>query len=634
MTSAWVGLVRVCYGLWRLRSLARRAVAAAAGSVMLACAGIAMAQDFSDPDYGSEVATCREALRADVDEARGACDALLQSDEVTREGKTRIQLDYASLAITRGEFAEAERYLDDALLDNDILRQKNIYRYHLLRMKSLIHLRQDQFEQALPYTREALSVALAMQRGHSIATSYNDLGAIYLETGRYTEALANLQKALQELEKTENYYSTGLTLANIANVYRDLDDPESSVEYLMRSIDAHGRNLARNPDDAYGIRALGQVREDLGITYTHMGLYPSARKALSKAFDTFSEADWHPDQIRVLAALADVEVASGNARAALRLLEQALEMEQALLPKRSVEIRRALVASYQLQEDLERARHYAREGLELARASGQSPDELYFLEQLMTIAIGRGDARDALAHQQAYFALYRQSLEERYQSRIAELQNAIEVRQQARSISALKDERESLQRSVKIQRWLIGGAGVIVLLLLAIIVLVLRQRAAQRAYLSREIALHRQEFDADDGAVDNDESDESEAGENEPDNGNTVGAADSFAAALVGLMCSCVEIWEQASGETRIELAEKSRAWQVTVDNGRLRTRTMDRYCDLKKLPKVPRWRQVVRTCRYILINCDLSAAQRQRLNDELERVFAIQRSQALRDEA
>lgn len=634
MTSAFVELGNACYGLWRRGSLAHRLVAVAAGSVMLSCAGIAMAQDFSDPDYGSEVAMCREALRADAAEARGACDALLQSDEVTREGKTRIQLDYASLAITRGEFAEAERYLDDALLDNDILRRKNIYRYHLLRMKSLIHLRQDQFEQALPYTREALSVALAMGREHSIATSYNDLGAIYLETGRYTEALANLQKALQELEKTENYYSTGLTLANIANVYRDLDDPESSVEYLMRSIDAHERNLARNPDDAYGIRALGQVREDLGITYTHMGEYASARQALSEAFDTFSDADWHPDQIRVLAALADVEVASGNARAALRLLEQALEMEQALPPKRSVEIRRALVASYQLQEDLASARRYAREGLELARASGQSPDELYFLEQLMTIAIGRGDARDALAHQQSYFALFRQSLEERYQSRIAELQNAIEVRQQAQSISALKDERESLQRSVRIQRWLISGAGVIVLLLLAIIVLVLRQRAAQRAYVSREIALHRQEFDTDDGTVDTDETDEGEAGENDTGNDSTVDTQDNFAAALVGLMCSCVEIWEQASGETRIELAEKSRAWQVTVDNGRLRTRTMDRYCDLKKLPKVPRWRQVVRTCRYILINCDLSAAQRQRLNDELERVFAIQRNQALRDEA
>ena len=187
-------------------------------------------------------------------------------------------------------------------------------------------------------------------------------------------------------------------------------------------------------------------------------------------------------------------------------------------------------------------------------------------------------------------------------------------------------------------------------------VLIKRQRAVRRVYLDREIAIHRQEFEAEEPI--HDESEDAEGGsateaavaentsiakkmegtqEVPVGNGDDVEMPgtddDSFAVALVRLMRSCVEIWEQTSGQTRIELAENSRAWQVTVDSGRLRTRTMDRYCDIKKLPKVPRWRQVVRTCRYILINCELSEGQRQRLNDELERVFAIQRSRALMEQ-
>ncbi|MFO1495805.1 MAG: tetratricopeptide repeat protein [Lysobacterales bacterium] len=81
--------------------------------------------------------------------------------------------------------------------------------------------------------------------------------------------------------------------------------------------------------------------------------------------------------------------------------------------------------------------------------------------------------------------------------------------------------------------------------------------------------------------------------------------------ALVELMRLALALFETATGKTRIDLAERSRIWRVTVDDGRLRVRAMERYLSLARLPQQPRWREVLRTAYYVLSECDLEAARR-----------------------
>ncbi|RFF31545.1 tetratricopeptide repeat protein [Wenzhouxiangella sediminis] len=73
---------------------------------------------------------------------------------------------------------------------------------------------------------------------------------------------------------------------------------------------------------------------------------------------------------------------------------------------------------------------------------------------------------------------------------------------------------------------------------------------------------------------------------------------------LVELMAGSLETWERATGKTRVDLAESSGIWRVTIDEGRLRTRAMDRYLSLAQLPKQPRWREVLRTAYFVLGEC------------------------------
>ena len=87
---------------------------------------------------------------------------------------------------------------------------------------------------------------------------------------------------------------------------------------------------------------------------------------------------------------------------------------------------------------------------------------------------------------------------------------------------------------------------------------------------------------------------------------------------LVDLMFHCVEFWEVTTQSTRIELAEKSGIWRVSIDDGRLRTRSLDRYLSVQLLPKKPRWREVLRTAHYVIAECQLDGEQESTINLKL----------------
>ncbi len=104
----------------------------------------------------------------------------------------------------------------------------------------------------------------------------------------------------------------------------------------------------------------------------------------------------------------------------------------------------------------------------------------------------------------------------------------------------------------------------------------------------------------------------------------------SFHQLLVDLMISSLENWETATHSSRIELAEQSGIWRVSIDDGRLRTRSLDRYLSLKTLPKKPRWREVVRTAHFVLAECQLDTATKSSLEEKLAAVTDHLRAEAL----
>jgi len=87
-------------------------------------------------------------------------------------------------------------------------------------------------------------------------------------------------------------------------------------------------------------------------------------------------------------------------------------------------------------------------------------------------------------------------------------------------------------------------------------------------------------------------------------------------------MIEAVSIWEKHTKTNRVELAEKSKLWTVSIDNGTLRTRSLDKYLSLEKIPLNPRWRNVAGTCHFILADMTLSPKDRSLLNQHLDSIM------------
>jgi two-component system, sensor histidine kinase ChiS len=104
----------------------------------------------------------------------------------------------------------------------------------------------------------------------------------------------------------------------------------------------------------------------------------------------------------------------------------------------------------------------------------------------------------------------------------------------------------------------------------------------------------------------------------------------AFRRALVELMLAVADAWERSTGQTRLELAEKSRIWRITIDDGRLRARAMERYLNLSKLPQNPRWRDVLRSAYFVLGQCALDPTTRTALQAGVDAVLAYTRRSAL----
>jgi hypothetical protein len=95
-------------------------------------------------------------------------------------------------------------------------------------------------------------------------------------------------------------------------------------------------------------------------------------------------------------------------------------------------------------------------------------------------------------------------------------------------------------------------------------------------------------------------------------------------------MLATLDAWERGSGLNRIELAERSKLWRVHIDDGRLRTRALERYLNVARLPQNPRWRDVVRTAYFVLGESRLDPQMRDDLQRRIDTVLAFTRRSAL----
>ena len=99
-----------------------------------------------------------------------------------------------------------------------------------------------------------------------------------------------------------------------------------------------------------------------------------------------------------------------------------------------------------------------------------------------------------------------------------------------------------------------------------------------------------------------------------------------FRKLIVEAMSTTVQTWESVTGKTKVDLADQSKLWKSYLDGSTWKTRTLDKYLNVKSLPKKPRWRQVVRTVHFVLKVCQLPADKHNKLKQFIDNIEEIVR--------
>ena len=100
-----------------------------------------------------------------------------------------------------------------------------------------------------------------------------------------------------------------------------------------------------------------------------------------------------------------------------------------------------------------------------------------------------------------------------------------------------------------------------------------------------------------------------------------------FRRTIVDTMAQVLEAWERATGKNKIAFAEESRLWRVYLDGDAHKTRTLDKYTDIRRLPKNPRWKDVIKSVEFVLCICTDKNPMKTELHASLTRLRALARA-------
>jgi len=67
------------------------------------------------------------------------------------------------------------------------------------------------------------------------------------------------------------------------------------------------------------------------------------------------------------------------------------------------------------------------------------------------------------------------------------------------------------------------------------------------------------------------------------------------------VMNDALDLWIAHTGKSKADLAEESGLWAIQVDqNGWRRTATLDKYLDINKIPRLPKWKTIQKTVEFV----------------------------------
>ena len=525
-------------------------------------------------------------------------------------------LELANLYGKINDYSKSDYYLNE-IKNHPNFRAQTKIQYEWNRKFGANYLHQLNYQQAHSYFDAAYQIAKKEDDIEWLAKSTNDLGLINHKLSHYKESLLYYKDSLKYKEQIGNLYYIATTLNNLGLINKDINNYEQAIYYYSQALDAFLQYTQTEGFDKRALSKLSHLYEDLAVVYAEMDDHEKQHQYIQKLIETFSEKFSTSDQVRALKNLANSYLKQEQVEEAKLFIDQAL-MRNIDNPLYGSEIYLMLSQIAFKQAHTKQSESYLNQALELATIANNPQVLADVYQQQFSLHKATEQSELAIQSLVMHYKYQEQELKNQYASDLQLVQEQIEKERFQRKF--IEKNLLSQQQKMEIQ----SLTNIILFALLTMTVfgfstgfLWFKKRKEKQAFLDN-IASHKEKLFLLETSHKENVSDDAD------------NQLEIFRESLVQVMLDAVSLWEKTTQLNTIELAERSRIWKVSIDSGRLRTRSMDKYLSLQKLPLNPRWKNVVKTCHYILSECDLEPSDRQLLNQRLEGLMDIIKNRSM----
>ncbi|MGX9461307.1 tetratricopeptide repeat protein [Shewanella sp. A14] len=538
----------------------------------------------------------------------------------------KLQLRLYDLYQELGHNSAAEKILVD--VKNSATFTQNVeIQYLWLRKKAAEKLYKKAYLEAKSLFEQAFNIAKTEHSEIWLAKSYNDLALIEQYLNHYAKALGYYQKSLAIKEALGNDFYTAITLNNLGLIYKKLEKYQESQHYFELSLE-HYLLYTSNNVDLTAISYMSHLYGNLAEIYNINNEFNKKNFYSNKVIEAYNDNLIGDDRLSALINLAIIHINANEftpANEVAHILSEFLTRDDHSFHD-VIYYLKAQIATH--QNNTSQAIAFIENAMDYSDAKQDSLQKMDIYRFASELYYDNGRPYESLVYLKKYQTLHEALLEKKYSENIKVIQSDIENERVQRALA--EEKVTSQQKSQKIDKLLsviLGITSISLLVGFVVSFYIYRKRKAQQ-HLMTIIESHKQQL----FLLSNDDTQDQE-----DDTQQQVSATLSpseltatFAKLLVNTMIDCISIWEKSTKSNKVELADRSQIWTISIDSGRLRTRSLDKYLHVKKLPDNPRWRNVVKTCHFILSECNLSSDDRALLTSHLDRIMQVIKSESL----
>ena len=346
---------------------------------------------------------------------------------------------------------------------------------------------QGEFDASVMKYKRALAIFRSANSESGLATINIRIGVVELRNGKYDKALEYFFEALKLSEKSENKAGIMEAYYSISWAYLDQNDYDESLQYLIKaekiSESLPFSNISLN------------ILNHMGVIYRNKKDFEKAKQFLERGVQLSNEKEYQGLNITIINNLASVYALEGNKRKAITLQKEALARSRSIGNYlRELQTLSGLAKTYG-NDDPEKAIHYLKQAIFLARQKSSYKHEMRFLKLITPIFVSTENYKQAFLMKEREHALADSFLYQSVSQNVKTLKAEYELSKSNARIKELDLLNSKYQLEVEHAAFIRNVTFAGLILLLVILALLYNQncirRRANDEIKKKNKALHR-----------------------------------------------------------------------------------------------------------------------------------------------